>query len=41
MPKDNDTIQWLVSGLKALCDRWADQQGRVCLAYTTQVFFSR
>ncbi|MBM0740368.1 class I SAM-dependent methyltransferase [Phormidium sp. CLA17] len=40
MPKDEDTTQRLVQGLKDLCDRWADAQGRVCLVYTTQVFLA-
>ncbi len=40
LPKDDDTTQRLVSGLKALCDRWADDQGQVHLVYTTQVFLA-
>ena len=40
MPKDDDTIQRLIGGLKELCDRWADEQGRVSLVYNTQVFLA-
>ena len=40
VPKDDDTTQRLVSGLKALRDRWADEQGQVRLVYTTQVFLA-
>ena len=40
LPKDDDTTQRLVRGLEELCDRWADDQGRVCMVYTTQVFLA-
>jgi SAM-dependent methyltransferase len=40
MPKDDGTTQRLVKGLKDLRDRWADDQGRVSLVYTTQVFLA-
>ncbi|PZV17966.1 MAG: SAM-dependent methyltransferase [Leptolyngbya sp.] len=40
VPKDDDTIQRLIGGLKELCDRWADEQGRVSLVYNTQVFLA-
>jgi SAM-dependent methyltransferase len=40
IPKDDDTTQQLVKGLEALCDRHADEQGRVQLVYTTQVFLA-
>ncbi len=49
VPKDDETTQRLISGLKALCDsregsalrnRWANDQGHVSLVYNTQVFLA-